>query len=225
MTNSWHFSEWRNCIRAQRKVNLCAPGAPKGPKVGMCVRQYEIVCANDAGRAPRKYPVEVEPGWRKVADLEPPVINPFTEASGPTDPLPPDAPANRHLLEMRAEALTVFREHKQRVGERDLPRCRNRTGSSTRPRFPPTLTSGCPHRANAAGAKTNAGANDAVDYSTESDKSASASIGRKSIWVVVQDTPSLPPSESPPAPKRTLPGNRGTYTLYVEKIWNEKGWQ
>ena len=29
---------------------------PKGPKVGMFVRQYEIVCANDAGRAPRKYP-------------------------------------------------------------------------------------------------------------------------------------------------------------------------
>ena len=56
MTNSLHFSEWRNCIRAQRKVNLCAPGAPKGPKVGMFVRQYEIVCANDAGRAPRKYP-------------------------------------------------------------------------------------------------------------------------------------------------------------------------
>ena len=53
---SLHFSEWRNCIRAQRKVNLCAPGAPKGPKVGMFVRQYEIVCANDAGRAPRKYP-------------------------------------------------------------------------------------------------------------------------------------------------------------------------
>ena len=48
---------WRNCIRAQRKVNLCAPGAPKGPKVGTFVRQYEIVCANDAGRAPRKYPV------------------------------------------------------------------------------------------------------------------------------------------------------------------------
>ena len=43
-------------MRAQRKVNLCAPGAPKGPKVGMFVRQYEIVCANDAGRAPRKYP-------------------------------------------------------------------------------------------------------------------------------------------------------------------------
>ena len=57
MTNSLHFSEWRNCIRAQRKVNLCAPGAPKGPKVGRFVRQYEIVCANDAGRAPRKYPV------------------------------------------------------------------------------------------------------------------------------------------------------------------------
>ena len=56
MTNSLHFSEWRNCMRAQRKVNLCAPGAPKGPKVGMFVRQYEIVCANDAGRAPRKYP-------------------------------------------------------------------------------------------------------------------------------------------------------------------------
>ena len=56
MTNSLHFSEWRNCIRAQRKVNICAPGAPKGPKVGMFVRQYEIVCANDAGRAPRKYP-------------------------------------------------------------------------------------------------------------------------------------------------------------------------
>ena len=56
MTNSLHFSEWRNCIRAQRKVNLCAPGAPKGPKVGMFVHQYEIVCANDAGRAPRKYP-------------------------------------------------------------------------------------------------------------------------------------------------------------------------
>ena len=56
MTNSLHFSEWRNCIRAQRKVNLCAPGAPKGPKVGRFVRQYEIVCANDAGRAPRKYP-------------------------------------------------------------------------------------------------------------------------------------------------------------------------
>ena len=47
MTNSLHFSEWRNCIRAQRKVNLCAPGAPKGPKVGMFVRQYEIVCANE----------------------------------------------------------------------------------------------------------------------------------------------------------------------------------
>ena len=58
MTNSLHFSEWRNYIRAQRKVNLCAPGAPKGPKVGMFVRQYEIVCANDAGRAPRKYPVD-----------------------------------------------------------------------------------------------------------------------------------------------------------------------
>ena len=56
MTNSLHFSEWRNCIRAQRNVNLCAPGAPNGPKVGMFVRQYEIVCANDAGRAPRKYP-------------------------------------------------------------------------------------------------------------------------------------------------------------------------
>ena len=54
MTNS--LQEWRNCIRAQRKVNLCAPGAPKGPKVGMFVRQYNIVCANDAGRAPRKYP-------------------------------------------------------------------------------------------------------------------------------------------------------------------------
>ena len=56
MTNTLHFSEWRNCIRAQRKVNLCAPGAPKGPKGRMVVRQYEIVCANDAGRAPRKYP-------------------------------------------------------------------------------------------------------------------------------------------------------------------------
>ena len=55
MTNTLHFSEWRICIRAQRKANLCAPGAPKGPKVGMSVRQYEIVCANDAGRAPRKY--------------------------------------------------------------------------------------------------------------------------------------------------------------------------
>ena len=57
MTNTLHFSEWRNCIRAQLKVNLCAPGAPKGPKVGMSVRQYEMLCANDAGRAPRKYPV------------------------------------------------------------------------------------------------------------------------------------------------------------------------
>ena len=56
MTNTLHFSEWRNCIRAQRKVNLCAPGAPKGPKGRMVVRQYEILCANDAGRAPRKYP-------------------------------------------------------------------------------------------------------------------------------------------------------------------------
>ena len=56
MTNTLHFSEWINCIRAQRKVNLCTPGAPKGPKVGMSVRQYEILCANDAGRAPRKYP-------------------------------------------------------------------------------------------------------------------------------------------------------------------------
>ena len=58
MTNSLHFSEWRNCI--------CAPGAPKGPKVGMFVRQYEIVCANDAGRAPRKYPVTV---FRLFTDL------------------------------------------------------------------------------------------------------------------------------------------------------------
>ena len=56
MTNTLHFSEWRNCIRAQLKVNLCAPGVPKGPKVGMYVRQYEMLCANDAGRAPRKYP-------------------------------------------------------------------------------------------------------------------------------------------------------------------------
>ena len=55
MTNTLHFREWRNCIRAQRKVNLCAPGAPKGPKGRMVVRQYEILCANDAGRAPRKY--------------------------------------------------------------------------------------------------------------------------------------------------------------------------
>ena len=69
MTNSLHFSEWRNCIRAQRKVNLCAPGTPKGPKVGMFVRQYEIVCANDAGRAPRKYPGTVRKvsfAYRKV---------------------------------------------------------------------------------------------------------------------------------------------------------------
>ena len=57
MTNSLHFNEWGNCISAQRKVDLwlCAPGAPKGPKVGMSVR-YEILCANDAGRAPRKHP-------------------------------------------------------------------------------------------------------------------------------------------------------------------------
>ena len=66
MTNSLHFSEWRNCIRAQRKVNLCAPGAPKGPKVGMFVRQYKIVCANDAGRAPRKYPaLQGQQEWHK----------------------------------------------------------------------------------------------------------------------------------------------------------------
>ena len=64
MTNTLHFSEWRNCIRAQRKVNLCAPGAPKGPKVGMVVRQYEMLCANDAGRAPRKYP-----GWWSEQNL------------------------------------------------------------------------------------------------------------------------------------------------------------
>ena len=32
-------------MRAQQKVDLCAPGAPKGPKVGMSVRQYEILCA------------------------------------------------------------------------------------------------------------------------------------------------------------------------------------
>ena len=56
MTNTLHFSEWGICIRAQRKENLCAPGAPKGSKVGMSVRQYQILCANDAGRAPRKYP-------------------------------------------------------------------------------------------------------------------------------------------------------------------------
>ena len=56
MTNTLHFSGWINCISAQLKVNLCAPGAPKGPKVGMSVRQYEMLCANDAGRAPRKYP-------------------------------------------------------------------------------------------------------------------------------------------------------------------------
>ena len=46
-------------MRAQRKVNLCAPGAPKGPKGRMAVRQYEILCANDAGRAPRKYPARL----------------------------------------------------------------------------------------------------------------------------------------------------------------------
>ena len=59
MTNTLHFSEWRKCIRAQRKVNLCAPGAPKGPKGRMVVRQYDILCANDAGRAPRKYPARL----------------------------------------------------------------------------------------------------------------------------------------------------------------------
>ena len=68
MTNNLHFSEWRNCIRAQLKVNLCAPGAPKGPKVGMSVRQYEMLCANDAGRAPRKYPAAgSEEKWPFVA--------------------------------------------------------------------------------------------------------------------------------------------------------------
>ena len=35
--------------------------------------------------------LEMEPGWRKMADLEPPHIQLFTEASGPTDPLSPDA--------------------------------------------------------------------------------------------------------------------------------------
>ena len=72
MTNSLHFSEWRNCIRAQRKVNLCAPGAPKGPKVGMFVRQYEIVCANDAGRAPNipwKCCAESDVHWQGAALL------------------------------------------------------------------------------------------------------------------------------------------------------------
>ena len=49
MTDTLHFSGWINCISAQLKVNLCAPGAPKGPKVGMSVRQYEMLCANDAG--------------------------------------------------------------------------------------------------------------------------------------------------------------------------------
>ena len=34
----WHVSERRNCIRAQWNVDLCAPGAPKGPKVGMFAR-------------------------------------------------------------------------------------------------------------------------------------------------------------------------------------------
>ncbi len=34
----WHVSEWRNCTRAQRKIDLCAPGVPKGPKVGVSVR-------------------------------------------------------------------------------------------------------------------------------------------------------------------------------------------
>ena len=72
MTNSLHFSEWRNCIRAQRKVNLCAPGAPKGQKVGMFVRQYEIVCANDAGRAPRKYPAKNDIFDKRTAALDPP---------------------------------------------------------------------------------------------------------------------------------------------------------
>ena len=72
MTNSLHFSEWRNCIRAQRKVNLCAPGAPKGPKVGMFVRQYEIVCANDAGRAPRKYPDLTRQYLLNLYNLDPP---------------------------------------------------------------------------------------------------------------------------------------------------------
>ncbi len=33
-----YYSEWRNCIKAQRKVDLRAPGAPKGPKVGMFAR-------------------------------------------------------------------------------------------------------------------------------------------------------------------------------------------
>ena len=35
-----------------------------------------------------------------AADLEPPVIEPFTEVTGPTDPLPHDAPAIDFLLQM-----------------------------------------------------------------------------------------------------------------------------
>ena len=72
MTNTLHFSEWINCTRAQRKVNLCSPGAPKGPKVGMFVRQYEILCANDAGRAPRKYPAILQ---SKITQYTPVIIN------------------------------------------------------------------------------------------------------------------------------------------------------
>ena len=91
MTNTLHFSEWRNYIKAQRKVNLCAPGAPKGPKVGMVVRQYEMLCANDAGRAPRKYPGSIQSvGLLKALYTfwdDVPKKNP-SETSGPTRPLP-----------------------------------------------------------------------------------------------------------------------------------------
>ena len=79
-------------------------------------------------------------------------------------------------LEMRAEALMLFREHEQRGRVRSAE-----MQTSTRLRLPPTPTPGRTHRTNAADATTNAGADDAVDNSTEPDDSASASVGRKTI--------------------------------------------
>ena len=32
-----------------------------------------------------------EPGWQKMADVDPPVVQPLREATGPTEPLPHDA--------------------------------------------------------------------------------------------------------------------------------------
>ena len=101
-------------IRAQRKVDLCATGAPKGPDVGMPVRQYDILCANDAGRAPRKYPVSKTHDWFDAKSTE---MRPVIEAKHKALIEYKRSPSERNLQILRAARSKVQQTAKRCANE------------------------------------------------------------------------------------------------------------